>query len=91
MQGGESLYIKLSLTSSERDYKMDSQSTNQLPELRNKIPETKIQINESLDGKRDIISQKEEQRGKEERRLSIWEGVLETKKKGILRKTIQLS
>lgn len=71
MQGGESLYIKLSLTSSERDYKMDSQSTNQLPELRNKIPETKIQINESLDGKRDIISQKEEQRGKEERRLSI--------------------
>ena len=71
MQGGESLYIKLSLTSSERDYKMDSQSTNQLPELRNKIPETKTQINESLDGKLDIISQKEEQRGKEERRLSI--------------------
>ena len=45
MQGGESVYIKLSLTSSERDYKMDSQSTNQLPELRNKIPETKTQIN----------------------------------------------
>lgn len=44
MQGGESLYIKLSLTSSERDYKMDSQSTNQLPELRNEIPETKTQM-----------------------------------------------
>ena len=42
--GGESLYIKLSLPSSERDNKKDSQSTNQLPELTNEIPETKTQM-----------------------------------------------